>query len=74
MDNIDIYTNVRIDGMKQGSEGDEQCLIRTFVETTTDGGWVNDIKTAQGKLIFQEYQANSCSLQKWICEAKLAGV
>jgi hypothetical protein len=24
--------------------------------------------------VFQEYLSNSCSLQKWICEARLAGV
>lgn len=32
------------------------------------------MKTTQGTLVFQEYLANSCSVQKWICEARIAGV
>jgi hypothetical protein len=37
------------------------------METGTDGAWIQDIKKAQGTLVFQEYLSNSCSLQKWIC-------
>ena len=44
------------------------------METGTDGAWIQDIKKAQGTLVFQEYLSNSCSLQKWICEAALANV
>jgi hypothetical protein len=75
LDDIDIYTAVRIDGVKVKSDGSTaNCLIRTFMETGTDSGWIEDIKKTQGMLLFQEYQANSCSLQKWICEGVLAGV
>jgi hypothetical protein len=75
LDDIDIYTAVRIDGMKVKSDGSaEPCLIRSFIETTTDGGWIEDMKKTQGTLVFQEYLANSCSVQKWICEGRIAGV
>lgn len=72
---IDIYTSVKVDGVKIKSDSSaEECLIRAFVETGTDGGWIEDIKKTQGTLVFQEYLANSCSLQKWICEGRIAGV
>lgn len=78
MDDIDIYTAVRIDGVKVKVDGENttitKCLIRAFMETTTDSGWIEDIKKTQGTLVFQEYLSNSCSLQKWICEGVLAGV
>ena len=74
LDDIDIYTVVRIDGAKVREEKVEKCLIRAFMETGTDGGWIEDIKKTQGTLVFQEYLSNSCSLQKWICEGYLAGV
>ena len=78
LDDIDIYTAVRIDGAKVRTDGDNttttQCLIRAFMETATDSGWIEDIKKTQGTLVFQEYLSNSCSLQKWICEGVLAGV
>lgn len=75
IDNIDIYTSVKVNGMKKRSTGEEEeCMIRAFVETGTDGGWISDIKQSQGTLVFQEYLSNSCSLQKWICEARLADV
>jgi hypothetical protein len=78
LDDIDIYTAVRIDGAKVRTDGDNttttQCLIRAFMETATDSGWIEDIKKTQGPLVFQEYLSNSCSLQKWICEGVLAGV
>jgi len=32
------------------------------------------MKKTQGTLVFQEYLANSCSVQKWICEGRIAGV
>ncbi len=44
------------------------------METGTDGAWIQDIKKAQGTLVFQEYLSNSCSLQKWICQAALANI
>lgn len=74
LDDIDIYTAVRIDGAKIRNEEKTECLIRAFMETGTDSGWIEDIKKTQGTLVFQEYLSNSCSLQKWICEAVLAGV
>lgn len=74
LDDIDIYTAVRIDGVKIRNEEKTECLIRAFMETGTDSGWIEDIKKTQGTLVFQEYLSNSCSLQKWICEAVLAGV
>ena len=41
VDDIDIYTAVRIDGVKVRNEGQaEECLIRSFVETSTDGAWI----------------------------------
>lgn len=54
LDDIDIYTHVDIDGIKQTSNGTkEKCLIRSFIETGTDGGWIEDIKKAQGPLVYQ---------------------
>jgi len=44
LDDIDIYTAVRIDGAKVRTDGDNttttQCLIRAFMETATDSGWI----------------------------------
>ena len=61
--------------MKKKSDGElVPVLIRTFVETQTDGAWIKDIGTSTGKIVSQEWQNNACSVQKWICEAKLAGV
>lgn len=75
LDGIDIFTSVSVDGMKVRSDDTaEECLIRAFVETGTDGAWIEDIKKTQGTLVFAEYLANSCSLQKWIIEGRLAGV
>ncbi len=75
LDDIDIYTSVKVDGVKIKSDSTaEECLIRAFVETGTDGAWIEDIKKTQGTLVFQEYLYNSCSLQKWICEGRIAGV
>jgi hypothetical protein len=75
LDDIDIYTSVSINGVKVRSDKPaEECLIRAFVETGTDGAWIEDIKKTQGTLVFSEYLANSCSLQKWICEGRIAGV
>ena len=78
LDDVDIYTAVRVDGMKVKGEGEDAehipCMIRSFVETSTDGAWVRDIKKTQGTLVFQEYLSNSCSLQKWIVEGRIAGV
>jgi hypothetical protein len=66
---------VRIDGVKKKSDNTtEKSMIRAFVETSTDGGWIEDIKKTQGTLVFQEYLSNSCTLQKWICEGRIAGV
>ena len=68
LDDIDVYTAVRVDGVKVKDNGEQiKCLIRSFVETETDGGWIRDIKKTQGTLVFEEYLSNSCSLQKWIC-------
>ena len=68
LDDVDIFTAVNIDGVKIKSNGTaEQCLIRAFMETGTDGAWIEDIKKTQGTLVFQEYLSNSCSVQKWIC-------
>ena len=66
---------MRVDGFKTKSDNTtEKCMIRAFVETGTDGGWIEDIKKTQGTLVFQEYLSNSCTLQKWICEGRIAGV
>lgn len=43
------------------------------MESESQGVWVKSMKTP-GALITKEYQSNSCSIQKWICEARLAGV
>ena len=32
------------------------------------------MKTSPGSIITKEYHANNCSIQKWICQARLAGV
>lgn len=52
---IDIYTRVTIDGVKKKSDGTLlPVLIRTFVETETDGGWIRDVNTATtGKIVSQ---------------------
>lgn len=61
--------------MKENFEGElEQYLVRTFVETETQGAWMKDMNISSGTIITKEYQSNNCSLQKWIFEAKLAGV
>lgn len=46
-DNVDIYTYVEIDGVKKNSTtGDLQyLLIRTFMESETQGAWIKDMKT-----------------------------
>ncbi len=43
------------------------------MQNETQGVWVKNMQTT-GSLITKEYQSNICSLQKWICEAHLAGV
>lgn len=54
LDDIDIYTAVRVDGVKIRNEDQaEECMIRAFVETSTDGAWIEDIKKTQGTLLFQ---------------------
>jgi len=35
---------------------------------------MKDMNVSGGNIITKEYQFNNCSLQKWIFEAKLAGV
>lgn len=62
--------------MKENKETGEikEYLIRTFMESETLGAWSQQMKTSPGTIITKEYQSNNCSLQKWICEAKLAGV
>ena len=72
---MDIYTKVRIDGAKLTKDDElEYYLVRTFVETETQGGWLNLMKTSPGTIVTKEYQSNNCNLQKWLFEAKLAGV
>jgi hypothetical protein len=75
LDKFDIYTYVEIDGAKKNSTTGElqYFLIRTFMESETQGSWVKNMKTP-GTMMTKEYQSNSCSIQKWICEARLADV
>lgn len=35
---------------------------------------MKDMNISSGTIITKEYQSNNCSLQKWIFQAKLAGV
>lgn len=44
------------------------------MESETQGAWCKDMKVSPGTIITKEYHSNNCSIQKWICEAKLAGV
>lgn len=44
------------------------------MESETQGAWIKQMKTSPGSIITKEYHANNCSIQKWICEARLAGV
>ena len=76
MGKIDIYSYVEVDGAKKReSTGEiEEYLIRTFMESETQGAWLKDMKVSPGTIITKEYHSNNCSMQKWICEAKLAGV
>lgn len=54
LDDVDIFTSVNIDGVKiKSDETAEECMIRSFVETGTDGAWIDDIKKTQGTLVFQ---------------------